>query len=191
MWNFPKHSLRDLSWKSLTESCDVITSTVFQIQNFEKNWQEIIHVGMEYDWSGSFVLLYVWNTHEDVRWYFSIYIHWEVMSNLSVFRLVAKLKIVPNFPTDLNRKNPTIHLHYFIHRSSKKKTARPIIFDSYVNILACQFFQIFEFENHWCDDVTWLLSMIFMKDHGGERSGKISHPYRVWKVYKQRCLENT
>ena len=30
-----------------------------------------------------------------------------------------------------------------------------------------------------------------MKDHQGECFGKISHPYRVWKVYKQRFSENT
>ena len=30
-----------------------------------------------------------------------------------------------------------------------------------------------------------------MKDRQGECLGKISHPYRVWKVYKHRFSENT
>ena len=34
-------------------------------------------------------------------------------------------------------------------------------------------------------------NLIFMKDHRGEYFGKISHPYRVWKVYNQRFSENT
>ena len=33
--------------------------------------------------------------------------------------------------------------------------------------------------------------MNFMKDRQGECLGKISHPYRVWKVYKHRFSENT
>ena len=32
---------------------------------------------------------------------------------------------------------------------------------------------------------------ILMKDHQGECLGKISHPYRLRKVYKQRCSEKT
>ena len=37
------------------KSCDVITSTVVQIQKFEKAWQENVPVGMENDRSGTFV----------------------------------------------------------------------------------------------------------------------------------------
>ena len=35
------------------------------------------------------------------------------------------------------------------------------------------------------------MSTIFMKDPQGESFGKISHTYRVWKVYKHRFSENT
>ena len=62
MWNFaqtfPSAIFHEIRWQ---KSCDIIKSTVFQIQNFEKNWLENVHVGLENDWSGGFVLLYGWN----------------------------------------------------------------------------------------------------------------------------------
>ena len=55
----------------------------------------------------------------------------------------------------------------------------------------CQFLKLLNLKNRRRDDVTWLQATIFMKDHRGECFGKISHPYRVRKVFKQSFSENT
>ena len=112
----PNIPLGDLSWKSLTEFMwhrHIIG--FFLIQKFEKNWPEKVHVRVEKDWSGSFVFLYVWN-NEDVRWDFFYSNPLGSYEQSKFFRLVAKLKFVHNFSMDLNRKNPIVHLRYFIHR---------------------------------------------------------------------------
>ena len=80
-----------------------------------KNWQENVHVGLENDWSGSFVLFYGWN-NEDVRGVFLYSNPLGSYEQSKFSRLVAKLKIAHNFPMDLNREKPHVHLHDFIHR---------------------------------------------------------------------------
>ena len=86
-------------------------------------------------------------------------------------------------------KNTTVHLHYFIHRVRQNcQTSHfPFLHERFL----VSFFKYLNLKNHWCDDVTWLLSTNFMRDRQGECLGKISHPYRVWKVYKQKFSENT
>ena len=63
--------LGDLLWNSLTE---VMWHQIngFSYSKIWKTWEENVHVAMENDWSGSFVLLYGWN-NEDVRWGFSLF----------------------------------------------------------------------------------------------------------------------
>ena len=105
-------------------------------------------------------------------------------------QLVAKLKIAHNFPMDLNRENPHCTSSLF-HPKSKTKLPDQS-FSNLTWTFSCQFFfKILHLKNHWLDDVTWLLWTNFMKDRRGECMGKISHPYRVWKVSKQRFSENT
>ena len=43
---YPLVIFHEIRWQ---KSSDLITSTVFQIQKFEKNWQENVHIGMEND----------------------------------------------------------------------------------------------------------------------------------------------
>ena len=190
MWNFPKTFpsviFPENHWQ---KSCDVITSTVFQIQKFEKNWRENVNVGMENDWSESFVLLCGWN-NEDVRWdFFSIQIYWEVMNNFESCDKPKKLRLLITSQWIGIEKNPTVHLHYVIHRARQNYQTSDFPFQCERFLVSV--FTFLNLKNCWCDDVTWLLSTIFMKDHRRECFGKISHPYRVWKVYKQRCSENT
>ena len=54
----PTISLGDLSWNSLTEVMWHHQINGFSNSKFWKNWQENVHVGLENDWSGSFVLRY-------------------------------------------------------------------------------------------------------------------------------------
>ena len=68
----PNIPLGDLSWNSLTEVMWHHQINGFSNSKFWKDWQENVHVGLENDWSGSFVLLYGWN-NEDVRWGFSLF----------------------------------------------------------------------------------------------------------------------
>ena len=121
--------------------------------------------------------------------FFSIQIHWEVMSNVSFGGLlrISKLLITPQWIWI--EKNPTVNLHYFIHRLRQNCQINhfPILRERFL----VSFFKILNLENRWFDDVTWLPSTNFLKDRQGESLGKISHPYRVWKVYKHRFSENT
>ena len=116
----------------------------FSKSKFWKNWQENVHVGLENDWSGSFVLLYGWN-NEDVRWCFSLFksiqIHWEVMSNVSFWWLVANLKIAHNSPMDLNREKPHRTSSLF-HPQSKTKLPDQS-FSNPTWTFSCQFFSKF------------------------------------------------
>ena len=86
-------------------------------------------------------------------------------------------------------KNPTVHLHYFIHRVRQncQTNNSPILHERFL----VSFFKTLNLKNRWFDGATWLLSTNFMKDRQRECLGKISHPYRVWKVYKHRFSENT
>ena len=68
----PNIPLGDLSWNLLTEVIWHYQINGFSNSKFWKHWQENVHVGLENDWSGSFVLLYGWN-NEDVRWDFSLF----------------------------------------------------------------------------------------------------------------------
>ena len=122
---------------------------------------------------------------------FSIQIHWEVMSNhrLSFFGSSRNSKLFVTSQGIWIEKNPTVHLHYFIHRV--KQNCQNNLFPFLRECFLVRFFKFLNLKNRWCDDVTWFLSTIFMKDHREECFGKTSHPYRVWKVYKQRFLENT
>ena len=87
----------------------------FKFKNL-KSWQENIHVGMENDSSAGFVLLCGWN-NEDVRWgFFSIQIHWEVMSNLSFLGSSRNSNLFITSEWIWIWKKPTVHLPYFIHR---------------------------------------------------------------------------
>ena len=63
-----------------------------------------------------FVLLFGWNNEDVRRDVFLLKSIGKLWVIYKFFRLVVKLKIVHNFQMDLNRKNPTVHLHYFIHR---------------------------------------------------------------------------
>ena len=82
----PNIPLGNLSWNSLTEVMWIHYSNGFSNSKIWKNWQENIHLEMENDWSGSFVLLYGWNK-EDVRWDFSL------------FKSIEKLWTILSFPT--------------------------------------------------------------------------------------------
>ena len=101
----PKIPLGGLSWNSLTEVMWHYQINGFSNSKVWKSWQENIHVGLENDWSSSFVLLYGWN-NEDVRWGFSLFKSIGKLEQSKFSRLVAKLKIAHNFPMDLNRENP-------------------------------------------------------------------------------------
>ena len=121
--------------------------------------------------------------------FFSIQIHWEVMSNFEFRDEPRKLRLLITSQWIWIEKNLTAHLHYFIHRVRQNCQTNhfPILHERFL----VSFFNILNLKNRWFDDVTWLLSTNFMKDRQGECLGKISHPYRVWKVYKHRFSENT
>ena len=86
--------------------------------------------------------------------FFSIQIHWEVMSNLSFLGSLRNSKLLITSQWIWIETNPTVHLHYFIHRVLKTKLPD----QSFSNPIAtwtfsCQFFQNFEFEkplSWWC-----------------------------------------
>ena len=120
---------------------------------------------------------------------FSIQIHWKVMSNLNFLGSTRKSKLLITSQWIWIEKNPTVHLPYFIHRVRQNCQTNhfPVLRERFL----VSFFKILNLKNRWFDDVTWLLSLNFMKDHQGECLGKISHPYRVWKVYTQSFSENT
>ena len=82
----PNIPLGDLSWNSLIEVMWHHQINSFSNSKFWRNWQENVRVGLENDWSGSFVLLYGWN-NEDVRWGFSL------------FKSIGKLWAILNFAT--------------------------------------------------------------------------------------------
>ena len=82
----PNIPLGDLSWNLLTEVMWHHQINGFSNSKFWKNQQENVHVGMENDWSGSFVLLYGWNK-EGVRWGFSL------------FKSIGKLWAILSFAT--------------------------------------------------------------------------------------------
>ena len=178
MWNFaqtfPLAIFHEIRWQ---KSCGIIKSTVFQIQNFEKNWQENVHVGIENDWSGSFVLLYGWNNGRCMVGVFSIQSigklwSWAILSFATEPR---KLRLLITSEWIWIEKNPTVHLHYFIHRVRQNCQTNhfPFLRERFL----VSFFQNFEFQNRcFFDDVTWLLSTNFMKDRQVECLGKISHP---------------
>ena len=65
----PNIPLGDLSWNSLTEV--MWHHQINGFSNILKKLTRNVHVGLENDWSGSFVLLYGWNK-EDVRWDFAL-----------------------------------------------------------------------------------------------------------------------
>ena len=67
---------------------------------------------MENDWSGRFVLLYEWK-NEDVWWDF---FHWNPLGSYEQFCLSGKLRLFITSQWIWTEKNPTVHLHYFIHR---------------------------------------------------------------------------
>ena len=113
----------------------------------------------------------------------------KVMSNFEFCDEPRKLRLLITSKWIWIEKHPTVHLPYFIDRVRQNCQTNhfPFLRERFL----VSFFQNFEFENRWFDDVTWLLSTNFMKDRQGECLGKISHPYRVWKVYKHRFSENT
>ena len=119
----------------------------------------------------------------------SIQNHWEVLSNFEFRDEPRKLRLLITSQWIWIEKNPTVHLHYFIHRVRQNCQTNhfPILRERFL----VSFFKILNLKNRWFDDVTWLLSTNFMKNRQGECLGKISHPYRVWKVYKHRFSENT
>ena len=120
---------------------------------------------------------------------FSIQIHWEVMSNLGFLVSLRNSKLLITHQWIWIEKNSTVHLHYFINRVRQNCQTNhfPILRERFL----VSFFKILNLKNRWFDDVTLLLSMNFMKDRQGECLGKISHPYRVSKVYKHRFSQNT
>ena len=120
---------------------------------------------------------------------FSIEIHWEVLNNFAFRDEPEKLRLLITSQWIWTEKNPTVHLHYFIHRVRQncQNSHFPFLCERFL----VSFFKFLNLKNRWCDEVTWLLSTIFMKDHRGECFGKVSHPYSEWKVYKQRFSENT
>ena len=111
------------------------------------------------------------------------------MSNLSFLGSSRNSKLLITSQWIWIEKNPTVHLHYFIHRV--RRNCQTNHFPFLLERFLVSFFKILNLKNRWFDDVTWLLSTNFMKDRQGECLGKISHPYRVWKVYKHRFSENT
>ena len=115
--------------------------------------------------------------------------NWEVMSNLRFLSSSRNSKLLITSQWIGIEKNPTVQLHYFIHRVRQNCQTNhfPILRQRFL----VSFFKILNFKNRWFDDVTWLLSTNFMKDRQGECLGKISQPYRVWQVSKHRFSENT
>ena len=111
------------------------------------------------------------------------------MSNFEFRDELRKLRLLITSQWIWIKKNPTVHLHYFIHRVRQNCQTNhfPILRQRFL----VSFFKILNLKNRWFDDVTWLLSTNFMKDRQGECLGKISHPHRVWKVSKHRFSENT
>ena len=111
----PNIPLGDLSWNSLREVMWRHYINGFSNSKLWKNWQENVHVGVENDWSGSFVLLYGWN-NEDVRWGFLYSNPLGSYEQFWVLRRAEKLRLLITSQWIWIEKNLTVHLHYFIHR---------------------------------------------------------------------------
>ena len=85
----------------------------------------------------------------------------------------CKIKIIP--PVSLlktssfypQRKTKLLDLPYFLFLHER---------------FLISFFKFLNVKNGWCDDVTRLLSTIFMTSQQGGCLGKISHSYRVWNL---------
>ena len=120
---------------------------------------------------------------------FSFQIHWEVTSNFEFWDEPRKLRLLITSQWIWIEKNPTVHLHYFIH--TVRQNCQNNHFLLLLERFLISFFKILNLKNLWYDGVTWLLSTNFMKDRQGECFGKISNPYRVWKVYKHMFSENS
>ena len=139
---------------------------------------------MEKDWPGSFVLPYGWN-NEDVRWdFFFLFNPLGSYEQSKFFDSSRSSKLFITSQWIGVEKKCTVRLHYFIKRI--RQNCQNSHFPFLLLVSFCKFLNL---KNRWCDDITWLLSTILMKHHRGEYFGKISHPHRVWKVYKQRFSE--
>ena len=114
---------------------------------------------------------------------FSIEVHWEVMNYFALRNEPEKLRLLITSQWIWIERNPTVHLHYFIHRV--RQNGRTSHFPFLWECFLFSFFKFLNLKNRWCDEVTWLLSTIIMKDHRGECFGKISHPYTEWKVFRK------
>ena len=117
-----------------------------------KNWQEDVHLVMENDWSGSFVLLYGWNK-ENVRWdFFSIQIHWEVITNFEFCDEPRKLRLLISSQWIWIEKNPTVHFPYFIHRVRQNCQTNHFLFLDECFLVS--FFKEFEKPLMWWSHMT-------------------------------------
>ena len=152
---------------------DVITSMVFKIKNLKK---KVARKHSHRNGKMIGVKLLSYSMKEIMKMYSDFSFPIKSIGKLWTIWVswwAEKSWIVHNFPMDL-RKNPTIHLHYFIHR--KRQMCQSYHFPFLRESFFCQSFP-WHFWMWKTVDVmtTWLLSMTFMKDSQGERLGKISH----------------
>ena len=99
MWNFAQaFSLAIFHENRGQKSCDFITSTVFQIQKFEKTDKKTFMNGKRLVWHFCLILciVYGWN-HEDVRWDFFYSNPLGSYEQAKFFRLIAKLRLFITF----------------------------------------------------------------------------------------------
>ena len=104
--------------------------------------------------------LYTLNTLVPVRmWNFAQTFPLAIFHEIRWQKSCDIIKIAHNFPMDLNRENPTVHLHSFIHRVRQNCQTNHFPFlregflVSFFKTFSCQFFQNFEFEKPliwWC-----------------------------------------
>ena len=86
--------------------------------------------------------------------FFSVQIHWEVMSNLSFLGLSRSSKLFIISQRIWIEKNPTVHLPYFIHRV--RQNCQTNHFPFLDERFFVSFFKFLNLKNRWCDEVPWL-----------------------------------
>ena len=108
---------------------------------------------------------------------FSIEIHWNALNKFALRGEPEKIRLLRTSLWNWIERNPTRSSSLFHLQKKRKWPVKSFTIDFYVNVFLSVLIRFFNLKNRWCDEFTWLLSTIFMKDHRGECFGKVSHPY--------------